>query len=67
MQANQVTVRNNTFWSSAGMVLATLDPPATAIKFENNRYIDNGHFNLTEFRASILGSGEVLGLQDLVV
>eukprot|EP01043_Picozoa_sp_COSAG02_P043881 COSAG02_NODE_3861_length_6130_cov_16.333112_3_plen_44_part_00 len=43
------------------MVLATMDPPSAAITFENNRYIDNGHFNLTAFRASILDSGEVLG------
>jgi hypothetical protein len=40
------------------MVLATLDPPSTGISFEENRYIDNGHFNLTTFRASILGSGQ---------
>jgi hypothetical protein len=39
------------------MVLATLDPPSTAIRFEGNRYIDNGHFNITTVRASILGSG----------
>jgi hypothetical protein len=56
--ADQVTVRNNTFWSSTGMVVATLDPPSSNIVFENNRYIDNGHFNLSAFRASILGSGE---------
>ena len=52
-----VTVRNNTFWTEDdGMVAVSTAPPAK-LRFEHNRYIDNGHFDLKQFRASI-NSGE---------